>query len=85
MTKHGGGGGGGGGQGGHEYELVGVSPGTAPPIAKTADKTYEMPSPPSHQPLPAIPLSVTLTTGGIVGVAKEGEVYDNIPYHNEKH
>ena len=51
---------------------MGVSPGTAPPIAKAADK-YEMPSPPSHQPLPAIPLSVALTTGGIVGVAKEGE------------
>ena len=63
-----GGGGGGGGQGGHEYELVGVSPGTAPHI-EAADKT-----PPSHQPLPAIPL--------FVGVAKEGEeegVYDNVP------
>ena len=44
MTKQG-------GQGSHEYELVGVSPGTAPPIAEAADKTYEMPSPPSHQPL----------------------------------
>ena len=75
MTKQG-------GQGSHEYELVGVSPGTAPPIAKAADKTYEMPSPPSHQPLPAIPLSVAPPTGGDVGVAKEGEeegVYDNIP------
>ena len=62
-------------QGSHEYELVGVSPGTAPPIA---DKTYEMPSPPSHQPLPTIPLSVAPPTGG---GAKEGEegVYDNIP------
>ena len=61
---------------------VGVSPGTVPPIAKAADKTYEMPSPPSHQPLPAIPLSVAPPTGGDVGVAKEGEeegVYDNIP------
>ena len=29
---------GGGGQGGHAYELVGVSSGTAPPIAKAADK-----------------------------------------------
>ena len=68
-----------GGQGSHENELVGVSPGTAPPIA---DKTYEMPSPPSHQPLPVIPLSVAPPTGGNVGVAKEGEeegVYDNIP------
>ena len=71
-----------GGQGSHECELVGVSPGTAPPIAEAADKTYEMPSPPSHQPLPAIPLSVAPPTGGDVGVAKEGEeedVYDNIP------
>ena len=80
----GGGGGGdvGGGQGSHEYELVGVSPGTGPPVAKAADKTYEMPSPPSHQPLPTIPLSVAPPTGGDVGVAKEGEeegVYDNIP------
>ena len=61
---------------------MGVSPGTAPPIAKAADKTYEMSSPPSHQPLPAIPLSVAPPTGGYVGVAKEGEeegVYDNIP------
>ena len=44
MMKQGGGGGGRGGgrggQGGHEYELVGVSSGTAPPIAKAADKTY---------------------------------------------
>ena len=93
MTKQGGGGGGrGGGRGGrgeggrgqesHEYELVDVSPGTAPPIAKAADKTYEMPSPPSHQPLPAIPQSVAPPTGGDVGVAKEVEeegVYDNIP------
>ena len=71
--------GGKGGQGSHEYELVGVSPGTGPPIAMAADKTYEMPSPPSHRPLPAIPLSVAPVTGG---VAKEGEeegVYDNIP------
>ena len=75
MTKQG-------GQGSHEYELVDVSPGTAPPIAEAADKTYEMPIPPSHQPLPAIPLSVAPPTSGDVGVAKEGEeegVYDNIP------
>ena len=71
-----------GGDRGAMSELVGVSPGTAPPIAKAADKTYEMSSPPSHQPLPAIPLSVAPPTGGDVGVAKEGEeegVYDNIP------
>ena len=70
---------GGGRQGSHEYELVGVSPGT---VAKAADKTYEMPSPPSHQPLPTIPLSVAPLPGGDVGVAKEGEeegMYDNIP------
>ena len=47
MTKQG-------GQGSQEYELVGVSPGTAPLVAKAADKSYEMPSPPSHQPLPAV-------------------------------
>ena len=79
MMKQGGGGEGGGGggeegggdgvQGSHEYELVGVSPGT-------------MPSPPSHQPLPTIPLSGAPLTGVGVGVAKESEeegVYDNIP------
>ena len=72
----------GGGQGSHEYELVDVSPGTGPLVAKAADKTYEMPSPPFHQPLPTIPLSVAPPTGGDVGVAKEGGeegVYDNIP------
>ena len=71
-----------GGQGSHEYELVDVSPGTAPPIAKAEDATYEMPSPPSRQLLPAIPLCVALPTAGDVGVAKEEEeegVYDNIP------
>ena len=65
----GGGGGGDGAQGSPEYELVGVSPGT-------------MPSPPSRQPLPTIPLSVAPPTGVDVGVAKEREeegVYDNIP------
>ena len=88
--REGGGGGGGGGEeeeeeegeGDHEYELVGVSPGTAPPITKAADKTYEMPAPLSHQPLPAIPLSVALPTGGDMGVAREREekgVHDNIP------
>ena len=34
---------------------------------------YEMPSaPPSHQPLPAIPLTETTPTGGDVGVVREG-------------
>ena len=89
MMKQGGGGGGGrrrrgGGQGSHVYELVGVSPGTAPPIANAANKMYEMPSPPSHQPLPTMPLSVSVAppTGGAVGVANKREeegVYDNIP------
>ena len=87
MMKQGRGGGGGeggeeGGQGSHVYELVGVSPGTAPPIANAADKMYEMPSPPSHHPLPTMPLSVAPPTGGAVGVANKREekgVYDNIP------
>ena len=81
--KAGGGGGGGReGQRSQEYELVGVSSEIGPPVAKAADKTYEMPSPPSCQPLPTIPLSVAPPTGGDVGVAKEGEaeaVYDTIP------
>ena len=42
------------GQDGPEYEVVSVPSETSPSLAKTAD---EMPSlPPSHQPLPAIPL-----------------------------
>ena len=64
------------------YELVDVSPGTDPLVAKAADKTYEIPSPPSCQPLPTIPLSVAPPTGGDVSVAKKGEeegMYDNIP------
>ena len=80
MIKLGGGEGRGGGeQGSHEYELVGVSLRTGPPTAKAADKTS---SPPSHQPLPTILLSVAPPTGGAVGVAKEmgqEDVYDNIP------
>ena len=78
----GGGGGerGGGGQESCEYEMVGGSQGTCTLVAK--DKTCEIPSPPSCQPLPTIPLSVAPPTGGDVGVAKEREeedVYDNIP------
>ena len=65
------------------YALVDVSPGTDSPVTnKTADELYEMPSPPSHHHLPATPLPVAPPTGGIVGVAREGEkegVYDNIP------
>ena len=75
-------GGRGGGQGRHEYELVGGSPGTDPFVAKGADKTYEMLSPPFRQLEPTIPLSVAPPTSGDVGVAKEEEaegVYDNIP------
>ena len=71
------------GQGSHEYELVGVSPGTSPLLLRlqTRHNYYKVPSPPSHQPLPTIPLSVAPPTGRHVGVAKEGEeegVYDNI-------
>ena len=54
----------------HEYEPVGVTASTDPPITMAADEIYEMPSP---QPLPTIPLSVTPPTGGDVGVAREGE------------
>ena len=90
INKGGGGGGGGegGGRGGRggggqescEYEMVGVSQGTGTLVAK--DKTCEIPSPPSCQPLPTIPLSVAPPTGGDVGMAEEREeedVYDNIP------
>ena len=59
---------------------VHVSPGAGPPVAKAADKTYEIPSPSTCQPLPTIPLSLAPPTGGDGGVAKEGEaegVYDN--------
>ena len=44
-------------QSGHEYEVIGRSPG--PPVMSGGgvEVLYEMPSaPPSHQPLPAIPL-----------------------------
>ena len=50
----------------------------------------EMPSPPSHQHLLAIPLSVAPPTGGDVGVANEGEeegvtlcmtTFQEISYH----
>ena len=57
------------GQGSHEYEVVGVSPGTGPPIAKAADKTKEMLSPPlSHHttvcsPHPLVEMWVWLRKG----------------------
>ena len=73
-------GGGGGAQGGYDYEFIGVYPGID--SVKAVDVTYEMPSPPSHQPLPTIPLSVAPPTDGDMGVAREAEdevVYDNIP------
>ena len=84
VNQVGGGGGEGGGDGGgkqesHEYEVVDVSQGT-----EAADETYEMPSPPSCQPLPTIPLSVAPPTGGDVGVVEEREeesTYYNIPGH----
>ena len=69
-----------GGRGRHGCELGGSAE-TGPP---TVDVTYEIPSPPSHQPLfhqpPSIvPLSVA---PGVVGVASGGGeegVYDVIP------
>ena len=59
-------------QSGHEYEVIGRSPG--PPVMSGGgvEVLYEMPSaPPSQQPLPAIPLIKTTPTGGDVGVAEE--------------
>ena len=79
------GGGGGRGRGekeSHEYDIVGVSLGTNPRTTKCVDDTYAMPSPPSRQLLPRLPLSVAPPTGGGVGVVRKGEekgVYDS--YH----
>ena len=67
---------GGRGQRYHEYEQVDVSPGTDFLVTMAAN---EMPYP---QPLPTIPLSMTLPTSGDVGVARdnaEEDLYDNIP------
>ena len=58
-------------QSGHEYEVVDRSPG--PPVMSGGgvEVLYEMPSaPPSHQPLPAIPLTETTPTGGDVGMVE---------------
>ena len=67
----------------HEYDLVSEPPGTYPPPAKDLGVAYETPSlPPSHQPLPAIPLPVATPPSEKVGVAGEEEeegVYDSIP------
>ena len=66
---------------GGEYEEVVRSP-EAPVSGGGVEVMYEMPSaPPSHQPLPAIPLTETTPTGGDVGVAREEDdiVYDTIP------
>ena len=66
---------------GREYEEVVRSP-EAPVSGGGGEVMYEMPSaPPSHQPLPAIPLTETTPTGGDVGVAREedDDVYDTIP------
>ena len=53
------------------YEEVVRSP-EAPVSGGGVEVMYEMPSaPPSHQPLPAIPLTETTPTGGDVGVARE--------------
>ena len=51
------------------YGLVGVSSGTDSPV--TADKLYEIPSPPSHHHIPATPLPAVSPTGGDVGVVRE--------------
>ena len=67
------------GEQGHEYEQVDVSPGTDFLVTMAANEMYKMPYP---QPLPTIPLYMTLPTSGDVGVAREDEeedVYDNIP------
>ena len=69
---------GGGEEGDHEYELVDVSPGVGPRTAKTGYKTYKIPFLPSQQPLPTIPLPVSLPAR-VVGVAKQRGVYENIP------
>ena len=64
-----------------EYEEVVRSP-EAPVSGGGGEVMYEMPSaPPSHQPLPAIPLTETTPTGGAVGVARgeDAGVYDTIP------
>ena len=65
---------------GGEYEEVGRSP-EAPVSGGGVEVMYEVPSaPPSHQPLPVIPLTVTTPTGGNVAVAsEEDDVYESIP------
>ena len=66
---------------GREYEEVVRSP-EAPVSGGGVEVMYEMPSaPPSHQPLPAIPLTGTTPTGRDVGVAREenDDVYETIP------
>ena len=63
---------------GGEYEEVVRSPVSGGGV----EVMYEMPfAPPSHQPLPAIPLTETTPTGGDVGVVREkdDDVYDTIP------
>ena len=55
-------------QSGHEYEVVDRS---LVMSGGGVEVLYEMPSaPPSHQPLPAIPLTETTPTGGDVGVVE---------------
>ena len=66
---------------GREYEEVVRSP-EAPVSGGGVEVMYEMPSaPPSHQPLPAIPLTETTPTEGDVGVARE-EVWRPVMRNN---
>ena len=51
----------------HVYDVIDVSGGTNPSLTDGIDKI-----PLSQSPLPAIPPIVAQVTGGVVGVAKEG-------------
>ena len=62
-----------------EYELVSVPQVTSLPPAKDLEVAYEIPSlPPSHQPLPAIPLSVATPPSEKMCVVQEEGVYECI-------
>ena len=64
-----------------EYEVMDIIP-EASASGGGVEVMYEMPSaPPSHPPLPAIPLTETTPTSGDVGLTKDEDdgVYDSIP------